>query len=122
MTKTKSGLTSAVVAACLLGLGLYALPKLTTDPDDRIITLATAWGRGGGEPRSAYMQFQVGPNRDHEIKGGGHWERLVHGRKGDHVVLTIMVSSPNDMASCSVHVAGGATVTGSVHCEILALP
>lgn len=121
MRTLKVQATSVLVVACLLGVVLVA-GRLTTDnPDDRVLTLATAWGSGTSAPGSAFMQWSIGSHFDHEMRGGGHWEKLVTARKGDHVVLQGTASN-GDPLSCSISGPHGILARGSNRCEILGLP
>lgn len=103
----------------MIGATLYVMPRLTMDSqDDRVVTLATAWGDGTSAPNAAHMVWYVGKATDHQVKGGGHWEKVVAAKKGDHVILTVSYLGP---ASCSI-TSHGAQSHGTSRCEILSLP
>ena len=121
--RTTNTTTAAIVAFCLIGAALfYVGPRLSSDDrDDRFITLATAWGTGMSAASSATMMWTVGHSTDHVIKGGGHWERVVAAKRGDHVVVTVTPSN-GDPASCAITGPYGLHVTGSTRCEHLSIP
>jgi len=119
MLKIRSYVAVGVVF-CLVGFVLVAGRLTSDDPDDRILTFATAWGDGTSAPGSAYMIWHIGGHTDHQMQGGGHWEKLVTARRGDHVVLTGTAANA-DPLSCSVS-GPGLKVRGSNRCEILSLP
>jgi hypothetical protein len=123
-TTTRSGfwtLPRFLLATCLLAGGVGAYRLTNDDPHARVITLAAAWGDGTSATASAHMMWVIGHGTDHEIRGGGHWEKLVSARQGDHIVLTVTPSSPVP-ASCSITDTRGLNVHGSNRCEVLALP
>lgn len=121
-TKARINPTMVVIVALGVATAIFVGPRLSSNnPDDRFITLATAWGTGQGATGPAYMVWHVGGQTDHEIRGGGHWEKVVAAKKGDHVILTGTTSNA-DPLSCSITQSHGSAITGMNRCEILALP
>lgn len=114
---------AAVVAFCLLGAVLMIGRLTIGDPDDRVITLATAWGDGPSiEASSAAVRWSVtsGEGGGKIIpKQVGHFETVIIAKKGDHITLDV---TPSNAAPASCSITGqGLAVHGGNHCEVLRL-
>lgn len=113
-------LSMLAAGGIIAGLGKIQ-EEMKPDPNDRIVTLATAWGTGVAASGSAYMQwFTTSHGSDHQIHGGGHWEKIIHAKRGDQVTL-IGTASNADPLSCSISTTRTST-HGGARCEILHLP